>query len=79
MEGNQLWCKSTYGILIFKLTKKLDGMKVGLLKEGFIGKQQEVDNMVRSAIYLLKDAGATVEEVSVPLHHVGKFYDNCPT
>ena len=54
-------------------------MKIGLLKEGFIGKQQEVDNMVRSAIYLLKDAGATVEEVSVPLHHVGKFYDNGPT
>ena len=79
VEGNQLWCKSTCSILIFKLTEKLDGMKIGLLKEGFIGKQQEVDNMVRNAIYLLKDAGATVEEVSVPLHHVGKFYDNGPT
>ena len=51
-------------------------MKIGLLKEGFIGKQQEVDDMVRSATYLLKDAGATVEEVSVPLHSLGKFCDN---
>ena len=72
-------CKSTYGILTFKLTEKLDGMKIGLLKEGFIGKQQEVDDMVRSAIYLLKDAGATVEEVSVPLHHVGRFCDKGST
>ena len=54
-------------------------MKVGLLKEGFIGKQQEVDDMVRSAIYLLKDAGATVEEVSVPLHSLGEFCDNSQT
>ena len=60
-----------------KLTEKLDGMKVGLLKEGFIGKQQEVDDMVCSAIYLLKDAGATVEEVSVPLHSLGELCDNC--
>ena len=50
-------------------------MKIGFLKEGFIGKQQEVDNIVHSAIYLLKDAGATVEEASVPLHSVGKFCD----
>ena len=54
-------------------------MKVGLLKEGFMGKQQEVDKMVRSAIYLLKDAGATVKEVSVPLHSLGEFCDNGQT
>ena len=54
-------------------------MKVGLLKEGFIGKQQDVDDMVRNAIYLLKDAGATVEEVSVPLHPLGEFCDNGQT
>ncbi|XP_066275912.1 amidase-like [Branchiostoma lanceolatum] len=53
-----------------QLTGDLSGTRVGLLKEGFGQEQSEpdVDDLVREAAHRLTSAGATVEEVSVPLH-----------
>jgi amidase len=46
------------------------GMKIGVLKEGFgwPNSQPGVDAKVRAGAALYKDLGATVEEVSVPMH-----------
>ena len=49
------------------------GLKIGILKEGFGWPQSmpEVDAKVRQAAKRLADLGATVTEVSVPMHSVG--------
>ena len=46
---------------------------MGILKEGFQGKDSDVDQLVRSAAYRLREAGAEVEEVSIPIHLKGKL------
>ena len=51
-----------------------DGLRVGLLREGFERdgmSEADVDAAVRDAAEALAAAGATVEEVSVPLHSDG--------
>jgi amidase len=51
-----------------------DGLRVGLLREGFARdgmSEADVDAAVRDAAEALAGAGATVEEVSVPLHADG--------
>ena len=49
------------------------GMKIALVKEGFGRPESEeaVDRTVREAASMLSRAGATVEEVSVPMHTAG--------
>ncbi|MFQ5474888.1 MAG: amidase family protein [Candidatus Nanoarchaeia archaeon] len=48
--------------------KDIKRMKIGIIKEGFgEGVSYEVAENVRSAIKRLEDAGATVEEVTLPL------------
>jgi amidase len=49
------------------------GLRVGILTEGFAGPAAEegVDRTVRAAADTLRDQGATVEDVSVPLHLLG--------
>ena len=49
------------------------GLKIGIVKEGFGWPQSvaEVDAKVRQAAERLKAAGATVTEISVPMHSVG--------
>ncbi|XP_078377396.1 amidase-like isoform X2 [Oculina patagonica] len=57
-----------------QLTGKIDGLKIGILKEGFGLKNSEadVDKMVREAAGLLgTKCGAVVEEVSIPMHSDG--------
>jgi amidase len=48
----------------------VNGLKIGVLREGFGWPNSEpgVDAKVRAAAELLKDLGAVVEEVSVPMH-----------
>jgi amidase len=51
-----------------------DGLRVGLLREGFAipdTSEPDVDAAVRAAAEGLARAGATVEEVSVPMHRDG--------
>ena len=53
------------------LGQGVKGMKIGILKEGFGhpgASDKETDKKVRDAILSFKKLGATVEEVSVPMH-----------
>lgn len=56
-----------------KLGTGIQGMKIGVLKEGFGHANSEADSdaKVRKAIETLKSLGAVVEEVSVPEHLLG--------
>lgn len=49
------------------------GMKIGIVKEGFewSHSDEKVSAKVRRAAAVLKDLGATVAEISVPMHKVG--------
>ena len=49
------------------------GLRIGVLREGFgqPGGEPDVDAQVRQAATVLEKLGATVEEVSVPLHLLG--------
>jgi amidase len=49
------------------------GMRIGMLREGFgqPGGEPDVDAHVRQAATVLEKLGATVQEVSVPLHLLG--------
>jgi amidase len=53
------------------LGKNVNGLRVGLLKEGFThpGAQDDVNAAVRNAVSQLQRLGAEVEEVSIPEHH----------
>jgi amidase len=51
-----------------------DGIKVGIVTEGFGWdglSEEDVDQFVREAAYSLENTGATVEEVSIPMHRDG--------
>ncbi len=55
------------------LTGDAKGLRIGVVKEGFgtPASEADVDEMVRDAVYSLDRAGATVEDVSIPLHVSG--------
>jgi len=52
------------------LTGDANGLKVGIVTEGFSTpvSEADVDDMVRAAAWRLTEAGATVGEVSIPIH-----------
>src|SRR5262249_60644692 len=56
-----------------RLTGDARGVRVGIVKEGFgwPNSEPDVDAMVREAAERLSRAGATVNEVSIPLHRDG--------
>jgi amidase len=56
-----------------RLTGDAQGLKIGIVKEGFGWENSEpdVDDMVRQAAQRLGRTGATVSEVSIPLHRDG--------
>ena len=66
-----------YAPKVAEYTKALDGgvrgLKIGIVKEGFGHANSEpgVDSKVMAAAKLLGKLGATVEEISVPMHLVG--------
>lgn len=50
-------------------------IKVGIVKEGFDWEgvsEKDVDELVLQAAYSLKDCGAEVEEISIPMHRDGE-------
>jgi amidase len=55
------------------LGKSVSGMKIGVVKEGFGRPESEraVDDKVRRAADIFRDLGATVKEVSIPMHLAG--------
>jgi amidase len=52
------------------LDKGLDGLRIGVVKEGFgwESSERDVDTAVRQAIDAMRGMGAKVEEVSIPIH-----------
>ena len=54
-------------------TSGLKGMKIAVVKEGFnhTNTEKDVDHKVREALEKIRSLGATVEEVSIPMHSVG--------
>ena len=58
------------GVFTRELGGDLSGFRIGVVREGFAGPASEaaVDDKVRSAAVLLGKLGATVTDVSVPLH-----------
>jgi amidase len=64
-----------YSSLLLKARERIDkeglkGVKIGLLKEGFsaIGKDMNIETVVRQAADKFREMGATVVEVSCPSH-----------
>jgi amidase len=55
------------------LGRGVSGLRIGVVQEGFGHHHSEpaVDDAVRSAAQVLAKLGATVEEVSVPMHRAG--------
>jgi amidase len=55
------------------LDEGVAGLRVGLLTEafGFDVSEPEVDDAVRASVQALAEQGATVQEVSVPMHRLG--------
>ncbi|KAI0118411.1 amidase signature domain-containing protein [Nemania sp. FL0031] len=68
--GSFEFVKSLQGV---GATPRLDGVRVGVLIEGFQQPvvQPEVRAVVRAAIQKMEELGAIVEEVSIPLHLQG--------
>jgi amidase len=57
-----------------ELGRGAEGLRVGILSEGFgipDASEPDVDEVVRAAAHALEGAGASVEEVSVPMHSDG--------
>jgi len=52
------------------LGEPIDGLKIGVLAEGFNspGAEPDVDSVVRAALGVIESIGARLESVSVPLH-----------
>ena len=50
--------------------KGIEGLKIGIVKEGFQqeGYEKDVNLKVKNALEHLKELGATVEEISIPIH-----------
>ena len=61
------------GDYLGELDRGIDGLRVGVVREGFGWPESEpdVDETVRAAAFALRDRGAGVEEVSIPWHRDG--------
>jgi len=54
------------------LTGDIQGLRIGLVKEGFKPEfEQDINDMVKTSAERLKDVGALVKEVSIPWHSIG--------
>ena len=66
-----------YNVKTEAYTKALDGgvkgLRIGVVKEGFNlpNSERDVDAKVKQAAAVLRDLGATVSEISVPMHAMG--------
>lgn len=56
------------------LGREIAGLKIGVVTEGFgwANSEPDVDETVRAAAATLAGLGATVEEVSLPMHRIGR-------
>ena len=69
--------RARYNVKTDAYTKALGGgvkgLKIGVVKEGFghRNSERDVDAKVKQAANAFRDLGATVAEISVPMHAVG--------
>lgn len=70
-DSRQIGCKTA--AYTEALGKGVKGMKIGMVKEGFghDNSMPEVDEKVRAAAKRFEELGATVEEISIPMHLLG--------
>ncbi len=56
------------------LGRGIDGLKIGVVKEGFgwPNSEEDADAKVRAAARVFGKLGATVEDISIPMHRIGK-------
>ncbi|XP_077866988.1 urethanase-like [Saccoglossus kowalevskii] len=56
-----------------QLSRDLNGIKIGVVKEGFgtSSSDKDVDDIVRQAARQFTKTGASVDEISIPMHSVG--------
>jgi amidase len=77
LAGSDGYDPRQYNVKTFPYTKALEGgvkgMKIGVVKEGFMQANAEADvnAKVRAAAKHFEKMGATVEEVSIPMHLLG--------
>ena len=57
--------------VIIKINQGISGLKIGFLKEGFEGVEEDVATIVRGAALRLSGLGAIINDVTVPLHDDG--------
>ena len=69
---NRLLRNSALAFIFLQLASDLKGKKIGLVKEGFAVCEKDVISVVKSATNKLTEAGAIVEEISIPMHADGK-------
>ncbi|XP_028403580.1 uncharacterized protein LOC114526245 [Dendronephthya gigantea] len=53
------------------LTGEIEGVRVGLVNEGFDVSEKDVNDLVRKSAERLREKGAVVEDVSIPWHSDG--------
>ena len=66
---------NVFRIVPFQLCADVTGMKIGTVTEGF--PNTNVSLMVMEAAHKLSEKGATLEEVSIPMHSDGQCVRNC--
>ena len=72
MSIEQWYVSQNFLHLLQKLSGNVKDMKIGILKEGFTKCDEDVCQMVRSAIEKLDGSVAVLEEVSIQQHSDGK-------
>ena len=70
--AKQTFIRSALTFVFLQLASDLKGKKIGLVKEGFDVCEKDVISIVKSATNKFTEAGAIVEEISIPMHADGK-------
>lgn len=71
-DPRQAYVPETLPDYVAALGQNINGVRIGVLAEGFggPGAESDVGELVRDAIAVLRRAGASVTDVSVPMHRI---------
>ena len=58
---------------MLQLDNKTEGMKIGVLQEGFEKTESHIKSVIDRALKALKNRGADVQNVSIPMHKDGEL------
>lgn len=70
---NPIYFCSQSGTIVFFIYRSqvndgIKGKKIGILTEGFVDVEEDLARVVRQRALTLKEAGAEVSDVSLPVH-----------